>query len=117
MAAVTTQKCTVRRIRLQRALRLLEAMIEINEQAAVLEMQLVAAASDAADIASGVNAVLAAAGPPYTRADGTTPIAEAGNGTDTGNLTNQLFNMLNGPIVAPEDVAESVGWSYLAETA
>lgn len=117
MAAVTTQKCSVRRIRLRRALRILEAMIEINEQASVMETQLLSAVSDAADIASGVNAVLSAAGPPYARADGATPLAEAGNGTDTGNLSNQLVNMLNGPIVTPDDVAESVGWSYLAETA
>ena len=117
MAAVTTQKCSVRRIRLRRALKILEAMIAINEQAAVLETQLLAAVSDAADIASGVNAVLSAAGPPYDRSDGTTPIAEAGDGTDTGNLSNQLFNMLNGPIVTPDDAAESIGWSYLAETA
>ena len=117
MAAVTVQKCSVRRIRLRRAMKILEAMIEINEQAAVLEAQFLAAVSDTADIASGVNAVLSAAGPPYARADGTTPLAEAGDGTDTGNLSNQLINMLNGPVVTPEDVAESVGWEYEAETA
>lgn len=117
MAAVTVQKCSVRRIRLQRAMKILEAMVEINEQSSVMETQLLAAVSDAADIASGVNAVLSAAGPPYARADGTTPLAEAGDGTDTGNLSNQLFNMLNGPIVTPDDAAESVGWEYLAETA
>jgi len=117
MAAVTTQKCTVRRLRLRRAMKILEAMVEINEQAAVLETQLVAASSDPADIASGVNAVLSGAGPPYARSDGTTPLAEAGDGTDTGSLSNQIFNLLNGPIVTPDDTIERVGWSYLAETA
>jgi len=115
MAAVTTQKCSVRRVRLQRALKLVEQMIQTNENAAVLETQLVAAGSDVADIASGVNVLLAAAGPPYDRSDGTTPLAEAGDGTDTGNLSNQLSNMLNGPLTAPDDTVERVGWEYEAE--
>jgi len=116
MAAVTTQKCSVRRVRLQRALKLVEQMIQTNENAAVLETQLVAAGSHADDIASSMNALFAAAGPPYDRADGTTEIPEAGN-TDgnTGCLTNQLFNMLNGPLTAPDDTVERVGWEYEAE--
>jgi len=113
MAAVTTQKCSVRRTILRRVATLVDQLIQVNEAADRTRVQMLAAGVSDANIKLAVDKILAAGGP-LTGTDGSTALAEA----DELAIVNQLVNMLNGTqatttIYTAADTR--VGWQYLAE--
>lgn len=101
MAAVTTMKCSARRTALRRIQSLINELIQVNEAADRLRIQLLAASVDTAEVEDAVNKVLAGGGP--------TDVTTAAT-SDT--ITDNIISMLAANTTPPPG---QVGWLYDAE--
>ena len=96
---VTTMKCSERRTKLNRAMELLQQLIEMNEAADATRRTLVD--QSVADVGDTVNKILAAAGPPYESAS--TDITPTGD-----TIADELILLIS-------TSTGGIGYEYLAE--
>jgi len=97
--ATTTMKCSARSVKLNRAMSLLQQLIELNDLADRMRVDLIA--NGVTDPEDTINKILDAGGPPF--------VVAATDITPTGDtLSDELILLLS-------TTANGIGWEYLAE--